>query len=61
MNDSDDQIRLNKLTLGTMPSAMPSSLSYYQEKGKRHDEDWNDLESQTSLSIPVKTFDVRAN
>ena len=33
-----------------MPSAMPSSLSYYQDKGKSHGKGWEDLESQASTS-----------
>ncbi|CAF9924019.1 hypothetical protein IMSHALPRED_006060 [Imshaugia aleurites] len=35
-DDADDNPRLQKLTLGTMPSALPSSLSYYQHKGENH-------------------------
>lgn len=38
----------NKLTLNTMPSAMPSSLSSYQDKGKG----WENLKSQASMSSP---------
>ena len=37
-----------------MPSAMPSSLSYYQIKGRNHGKGWEDLESQASMSIPEK-------
>lgn len=37
-----------------MPSAMPSSLSYYQDKGRNHGKGWEDLESQASMSIPEK-------
>ena len=37
-----------------MPSAMPSSLSYYQNKGRNHGKGWEDLESQASMSIPEK-------
>lgn len=53
-NDTDDQVRLHKLTLNTMPSAMPSSLSYYQNKGRHHGEGWEDLESLASISSPEK-------
>lgn len=52
--DTDDQVQLNKLTLNTMPSAMPSSLSYYQDKGRNHGKGWEDLESRASMSIPEK-------
>ena len=34
-----------------MPSALPSSLSYYQEKGRNHDKGWDD---SVSMSIPEK-------
>ena len=51
--DSDDRVRLQKLTLNTMPSAMPSSMSYYQ-KGMDHDGRWDDLESQVSVPSPEK-------
>lgn len=37
-----------------MPSAMPSSLSYYQNKGRNDGKGWEDLESQASRSIPEK-------
>ena len=37
-----------------MPSAMPSSLSYYQNKGRNHGEGWEDLESQAIMSSPEK-------
>ena len=37
-----------------MPSAMPSSLSYYQPQGDSHGKDWADLESQASTAIPEK-------
>ena len=50
----DDQIHLNKLTLNTMPSAMPSSLSYYWDKGNNRDNGWKNLETQASISSPEK-------
>lgn len=53
-NDANDRVRLNKLTLNTMPSALPSSLSYYQVKGGNHGEGWDESESQVSMSIPEK-------
>ena len=53
-NDIDDGIRLNKLTLITMPSAMPSSLSYYQGKVGSHGKGWENLESHINLSSPEK-------
>ena len=31
-----------------MPSGMPSSLSYYQDKGRNHGNGWENLESQAS-------------
>ena len=34
-----------------MPSALPSSLSYYQEKGRNDDKGWDDA---VSVSIPEK-------
>ena len=37
-----------------MPSALPSSLSYYQEKGRNHEKGWDDSEPQVSMSIPEK-------
>lgn len=37
-----------------MPSALPSSLSYYQDKGTTHGKGWEDLESQASMSSPEK-------
>lgn len=35
-----------------MPSAMPSSLSFYQDKDRRHGKGWEDLESQASILNP---------
>lgn len=37
-----------------MPSALPSSLSYYQEKGRTHGKGWEELESQASKSSTEK-------
>ena len=37
-----------------MPSAMPSSLSYYQDKVRNHGKWWEDLEPQACLSSPEK-------
>ena len=52
--DIDDGIRLNKLTLNTMPSALPSSLSYYQGKIGNHGKGWENLEPHINLSSPEK-------
>ena len=35
-----------------MPSAMPSSLSYYQAEGRSHSKDSADVESQASTVVP---------
>lgn len=53
-NDTDDPVRLNKLSLNTMPTAMPSSWSYYQDKGRNHGKRWEDLEPQACMSSPEK-------
>ena len=37
-----------------MPSALPSSLSYYQGKNGNHGNGWENLESHTDLSSPEK-------
>lgn len=37
-----------------MPSNLPSSLSYYQGKGRDHGKGWEDLESQASILRPQK-------
>ena len=41
-----------------MPSTLPSSLSYYQEKGRNHGKGWDDSESQVSMSIPEKVHNM---
>ena len=51
-DETDERIRVHKLTLGTMPSAMPTSMIYYQEKSRGNGHGWEDLESQTSLGMP---------
>lgn len=38
-----------------MPSALPSSMSYYQNKGRNHGKGWDDSESQIRMSVPEKT------
>lgn len=55
VDETNDRVCLNKLTLDTMPSAMPTSLSYYQDKSRNHGKGWQDLESQASISIPEKS------
>ena len=52
--DANDQVRLNILTLDTMPGALPSSLSYYQEKCRNHGNGWDGSESQLGMSVPEK-------
>ena len=37
-----------------MPSAMPSSLSYYRDKVSNHGKGWENLETQASMSSPEK-------
>ncbi|KAL6719217.1 hypothetical protein ACLMJK_003454 [Lecanora helva] len=53
-NQSDDRVHFNKLTLNNMPSAMPSSMTYYQHHGNNDGEEWEDLESQASTMVPEK-------
>ena len=59
-DSSDDQVHQNKLTLNTMPSAMPSSMSYYQEKARKDGTGWEDLESQVSTPPPRVEENVRS-
>ncbi len=37
-----------------MPSAMPSSMSYYKDKSRSHGNGWEDLESQARTPSPEK-------
>ena len=55
-SDSEDGVGLTKLTIGTMPSAMPTSLSYYQTKGLQDIERWEDLESQSSTVVGKEAY-----
>jgi len=57
-NDADNQVRFNKLTLNTMPSAIPSSPYYYQDKGRNHGKGWEYSKSQASMSSPEKVHVV---
>lgn len=55
-SDTDDQVRLYKVTLKIMPSAMPSSLPYYKDRRSIDDKRWQDLESQATMSSPGKAY-----
>ncbi len=37
-----------------MPSAMPSSMSYYKDKSRSHGNGWEDFESQARTPSPEK-------
>ena len=43
-----------------MPSAMPSSLSYYLDKGSDHGKGWENLDMQSSMSSPEKVHVAEA-
>lgn len=51
-SDGDGQARLNKLTLGTLPTALPTSMTYYREQGEKQSNEWEDLESQKAIGMP---------
>ncbi|KAL8747804.1 MAG: hypothetical protein Q9190_000348 [Brigantiaea leucoxantha] len=48
--DSDGEVGLKRLTLNTMPSAIPSSISYYQHKHRPSEKEGKHVESQDSMS-----------
>ena len=52
-----EQARLNKLTLGTLPGTLPTSMTYYREQGEKQSNDWEqDLESQKTIGMPSKVY-----
>ena len=53
VDNAGERARLHPLTLNTMPSSIPSSFAYYQDRASDHCTGAEDVESQASSSNPM--------